>query len=177
MGDKVAVLTNLNFFGINLGVVPSLTNITIEWFIPLAAGGFALVFCLINNKLSPGAMTQSSRANRGMTVFTVLLSLYFAFVMPAGVGLYWAVGNLFAIAITFIFEFIYSPRKVARSAVIYLDSKQKTAAELRDEKAQKKVLSTREKGYVARFKQAEKELVFYALSSGQYKFYKNIIES
>jgi len=40
------------FFGINLGVVPSLTNITIEWLIPLAAGGFALIFCLINNRLS-----------------------------------------------------------------------------------------------------------------------------
>jgi YidC/Oxa1 family membrane protein insertase len=168
--------TNLNFMGINLGIVPSLANITIEWFVPLAAGLFSLIFCLVNNKLSPGAMTQSKQANMGMTAFTVLLSLYFAFVMPAGVGLYWAVGNLFGIVMTLLFELIYSPRKVATEAVAYLDSKKKTSAEVKKEKAQKKLLSMREKTDVGRFRQAEKELVFYALNGGQYKYYKNIIE-
>ena len=168
--------TNLNFIGINLGIVPSLTNITIEWLIPLAAGGFALIFCLINNKISPGAMTQSPKTNRGMTIFTVLLSLYFAFVTPAGVGLYWAVGNLFGIVISLTFELIYSPRKVAKEAVDYLKSKKKTSAEIKEEKDQKKILSIREKEDAERFKHAKKDLVIYALSGGQYKFYKNTIE-
>ena len=168
--------TNLNFMGINLGIVPSLTTITVEWLIPLAAGGFALIFCLINNKLSPGAMTQSQRANRGMTIFTVLLSLYFAFVTPAGVGLYWAVGNLFGIAMTLILVSIYNPRKVAKEAVDYLDSKKKTIAEIKIERKRKKALSIREKEDAGRFKLAKKELVIYALSGGQYKFYKNTID-
>ena len=168
--------TDLSFLGMNLGVVPSLTHVTIEWLIPISAAVFSLIFCLVNNRLSPGAMTQSKQANTGMTVFTVLLSLYFAFVMPAGVGLYWAVGNLFGIVVTLLLEWIYSPRKVAKEAVVYLESKKKTHAELKVENAHKKELSLREKEDVRRFKEAEKELVFYALNGGQYKFYKNIIE-
>lgn len=168
--------TNLNFMGINLGIVPSLTTVTIEWLVPLAAGVFSLIFCLVNNKLSPGALTQSNKANMGMTIFTVLISLYFAFVMPAGVGLYWAIGNLFGIVMTLILELIYSPRKVAKEAMAYLDSKKKSSATIKEEKVVKKGLSIREKEDANRFKQAEKELVFYAISGGQYKFYKNIIE-
>lgn len=168
--------TNLNFMGINLGIVPRLTTVTIEWLVPLAAGIFSLIFCLVNNKLSPGALTQSTQANMGMTIFTVLLSLYFAFVMPAGVGLYWALGNLFGIVMTLILELVYSPRKVAKEAMTFLDSKKKTSATIKEEKALKKVLSMREKVDAGRFKRAEKELVIYAISGGQYKFYKTIID-
>ena len=168
--------TNLNFIGINLGIVPSLTQLTIEWLVPVSAGVFSLIFCLVNNRLSPGAITQSRRANLGMTIFTVLLSLYFAFVMPAGVGLYWAVGNLFGTVMTLLLELIYSPRKVAKEAVAYLNSKEKTVVEVQEERIRKKELRIREQEDIKRFKQAEKELVFYALSGGQYKFYQNIIE-
>ena len=168
--------TSLSFIGINLGIVPSLTNVTIEWLIPLAAGGFALIFCLLNNKISPGAMTQSLRANMGMTIFTVLLSLYFAFVTPAGVGLYWAVGNLFGIVTSLTLNLLYNPKRVAPEAVAYINSKKKTAPELKEEKSLKKDLSLREKEDALRFKQADKEFVVYALSGGQYRYYKNVIE-
>ena len=57
------VNTDLSFMGMNLGIVPSLRVITIEWLIPLSAAIFSLIFCLVNNKLSPGAMTQSKQAN------------------------------------------------------------------------------------------------------------------
>lgn len=168
--------TDLTFLGMNLGVIPSITNITIETLIPISAGVFALIFCLVNNKLSPGAMTQSNQANMGMTVFTVLLSIYFALVMPAGIGLYWGIGNLFGTFMTLILELIYSPRKVVPESVAYLISKKKTNAELKEVNAKKKILSDREKSNIEKFKKADKELVFYALHGGQYKFYKNIIE-
>ena len=168
--------TSLNFLGMNLGIVPSLTHITIEWLIPISATAFALLFCLVSVKLSPGSMTNTRNANIGTTIFTVLLSLYFAFTLPAGVGMYWAVGNLFALIITFILELIYSPRKVVPEAIAYLKTKQKTGAELKAEKAQKNQLREREKADIARFKQADKELVLYALHGGHYKYYKNIVD-
>ena len=170
------IQTDLTFLGMDLGAVPSLTNVTIEWLIPIFAAVFSLVFCLVNIRLSPGAMTQSRQANMGMIIFTVLLSVYFAFVMPAGVGLYWAVGNLFGTVMTLLLELIYSPRKVAKEAVVYLESKKKSNAQLRVENEQKRTLSKWSKEDAQRFKETEKELVFYALNGGQYKFYKNIIE-
>ena len=168
--------TNLNFLGINLGIVPRLTTITIQWLVPLFAGIFSLIFCLINNQLSPGALTQSQRTNLSMTAFTVGLSLYFAFVMPAGVGLYWAAGNLFGIVVTLILELIYSPRQVAKEAMAYLQAKQKSASMAKAEKLDKKALALREKVATKAFKQANKDFVIYALNGGQYKYYRNIIE-
>jgi len=168
--------TSLSFFGMDLGVVPSLTNITIEWLIPISAAIFSLVFCLVSIKISPGSMTNNWQSNLGTTVFTVLLSVYFAFIMPAGVGMYWAVGNLFGLVVVFIFELIYSPRKIVPEAIAYLKSKKKTGLELKEENAKKKELKIREKTDVARFSKAKKELVVYAIHGGQYKFYKNVIE-
>ena len=173
---ELIATTNLNFLGMNLGIVPSLTNITIEWLIPVSAGIFALVFCLVNAKLSPGSMTQSRKANLNLTIFTVLLALYFAFTLPASVGMYWAVGNLFGTGVTLFLELIYSPRKIVPEAVAYLQSKQKKGALLKAENAKERELKAREKIDINRFKQADKELVFYALHSGHYKYYKNIIE-
>jgi len=43
---------------------------------------------------------------------------------------------------TYIFKFFYSPRKVAKEAVFYLDSKKKTATEIREERDRNKVGSS-----------------------------------
>ena len=60
-------------------------------------------------------------------------------------------------------ELIYSPRKVAKDEVAYLNSKKKKSTEIKEEKAQKEVLALLEKADARRFRAAEKELVFYAL--------------
>ena len=180
-GDAPATLnliinTNLSFLGMDLGVIPSLRNPSIELIIPLLSGIFAWVFCAVQNKISPGALTQSDRANMGMTIFTVLLSVYFSLVMPAGVGLYWAAGNLFGIVVTIILDVFHSPKKLAAEAIEHLEANRKTPAELKAEKQRQKALAAREKIDAPRFAAAKKQLVFYAISGGQYKFYKNIIE-
>lgn len=167
---------DLLFAGLNLGVVPSFADPSVALLVPFISGLAALIFCLVQNAISPGAMTQSSRANMGMTLFTVALSLYFALVMPVGVGLYWTACNLVGIAVVMILRALYDPRKLAGEAVAKIEASKKTRAELREERARAKELRAREKQDVARFITAEKRLTFYALSGGQYKFYKNIIE-
>jgi len=129
----------------------------------------------VQNKISPGALTQSPRANMGMTIFTVGLSLYFAFVMPAGVGLYWALGNFFGMVVTLILNVTHGSRKLAGDALDYMEANRQTPAELKKEREVKRQLSIRSKADATRFARADKELVFYALSGGQYKFYKNTI--
>ncbi|MCL2559336.1 MAG: membrane protein insertase YidC [Turicibacter sp.] len=176
--EIVTVMTDIDmtFFGIDLGATPSLRTPSILWVIPALAGTLALIFCLVQNKISPGALTQSPRANLGMTIFTVSLSLYFAFVMPAGVGLYWALGNFFGMVVTIILNITHGSRKLAGDALDYMEANRLTPTEVKQEKQLKKKLTARSKTDAARFARAEKELVFYALSGGQYKFYQNTIE-
>ena len=168
--------TELIFMGLNLGVVPSFRNPSIELLVPVMSGIVAFVFCLVQNAISPGALSQSRRTNIGLTIFTVALSLYFAFALPVGVGLYWTVGNFTAIGVVLLLNLIYPPKKLAAEALAFLKTMQKTKEQLQEEKRIKKELCEREKVDAARFRTAKKQVVFYAISSGQYKFYKTIID-
>jgi len=170
------VNTNLNFIVFDLGRVPSFTSPSIELIIPAFAGLAALVFCLVQNAISPGALSQSARTNLFLTVFTVGLSLYFALVMPVGVGIYWGVTNFAGIGVVVALYLMYNPRKMASEAFAYIKANRKTPEEIKAEREENKALKTREKSDAAKFIAAKKRLVFYALTSGQYKYYKTIIE-
>ena len=167
---------DLYFLGLNMGEIPSITRPSMIWLIPLLSGITAIFFCLVQMKLSPGALGQGAGTNNGLTIFTVVFSVYFAFVTPAGVGLYWTAGNVFGIAILLILNVMYNPWKLAGDAINKIKATQKTPTEKKEERIKSKALKIREKVDADRFMKAEKRLVFYALTSGQYKFYKNIIE-
>ena len=169
-------LLDLRFLGLNLGATPSFANPSPELVIILLSGLAALSFCLVQNKISPGALSQSQCTNRGLTIFTVALSLYFAAALPVGVGLYWTVGNFAAIGVVLLLNRLYPPRKLAAEALAHVQANRKTPEQLREERQEKKRLAEWGKRDAARFNAAKKQLVFYALTGGQYKFYKNIIE-
>jgi len=168
--------TDLHFLNLNLGEVPSITKPSLVLLIPLLSGITSLIFCLVQNVSSPGALGQSKGTKLGFTIFTVTFSFYFAFVTPAGVGLYWTTGNILGIAVLFVLNFLYSPQKLAGDALEKIKASRKTSAQLREERAFNKIILAREKQDAARFRAAKKQLVFYALIGGQYKYYKNIIE-
>jgi len=178
-GERIFYLilgTELRFLGLNLGISPSFVNPSPELIIILLSGIAALSFCLVQNTISPGALSQGRRTGLGLTIFTVGLSLYFAFALPVGVGLYWTVGNFAAIGVVLLLNLLYPPKKLALEALVYLRKTRKTTEQLQVDKRLKKELREREKTDTARFKAAKKQVVFYALSGGQYKFYKTIID-
>ena len=168
--------TDLRFLGVDLGVVPSLSNPSVELIMPVLSGLAALVFSLVQNAISPGALSQGKKTNMGLIIFTVSLSVYFAAVTPAGVGLYWTVGNLFAIAVVAALYHMYNPHKLAAESLAMIRAERKTPAEAKAERERNKELKAREKADAVRFMAAKKQLVFYAISGGQYKYYKTIIE-
>ena len=174
--ESVHAYLELSFLGFNLGVVPSIMRPSIELLVPLASGLVALAFCMVQNAISPGALSQSRCTYIGLTIFTVGLSLYFAFALPVGVGLYWTVGNFTAIGVVMLLNLIYPPKKLAAEALAYLEATRKTPEQLREDKLLEKDLRKRERADAARFKTAKKQVVFYAISGGQYKFYKTIID-
>ena len=179
-GNEAALLqvrgAELEFLGLNLAMIPSFANPSIELIIIPLSGIVALAFCLVQNAISPGALSQSRNTNIGLTVFTVCISLYFAWALPVGVGIYWTVGNIAAIGVVFTLNAIYPPRKLAKDALEFLEGTRKTKEELLDEKVSNKELKTREKAYVRLFSKAKKQIVFYALTGGQYRYYKTILD-
>ena len=167
---------NMQFLGFDLGALPSLRNPSILLFVPVLSGVTAWIFCMFQNALSLGALSQSKKTNMGLTIFTVVFSAYFALVTPVGVGVYWSVSNILSIGVLLLLERWYSPKKLAAEALVHMEETRKSPEEMQREKEQKKRLSAREKQNAARFRAAKKELVFYALSGGQYKYYQNTID-
>ena len=168
--------TDLNFLGLNLGMTPSFAVISPEMSIPVISGLAALALCLTQSAISPGALSQGAGTNWGLTIFTVALTLYFTFVTPVGVGVYWTTKNLLGIVILPILNSLWNPDKLAGEALIYIRTTRKTSAQMHEERLRNKALRIREKRDVASFCTANKQLVFYAITGGQYKYCKNIIE-
>jgi len=170
-----AGVIDMNFLGINIGLTPSFAH-PVLMLIPLLSGLTALAFCLFQNAYSPGALPQSRKTNMVMTLLTVAFSVYFAWVLPASVGIYWIIGNILGVAVTLLLEALFSPRKLAPEAYEHILSTKKMKSEVKAEREQTKRLTARARKDISQFNAAKKELVFYALSSGQYKYYKNTID-
>ena len=96
-------LINFDFFGFNLSVTPTLQYISEHWIyvlIPIVAGGTTFLVSHISNKMSGMASQENNPTASSMKVMNYLFPLmtaWFAVTLPAGLGLYWTVSNLFQI--------------------------------------------------------------------------------
>lgn len=168
-------LIDMGFFGINLARAPGFSA-PLSMLVPALSGLTSALSSACMNRLSPGALTQSERTNLGFGAFTAAFSVYFALVTPAAVGVYWIAGNLLAVFSTLAFERLFSPRRLAPEAYARIKAGAKTKQQRRAESEKKKELARRSRAGARAFALADKELVFYALSGGQYKFYRSTIE-
>ncbi|MDF2859333.1 MAG: preprotein translocase YidC subunit, partial [Neobacillus sp.] len=166
-----------SFMGLDLSLVPTLlTSLVI---IPILSTISAFVLCLIQNKENVLQQEQGAWSKWGMTVFLVLFSLYFTFVVPAGVGIYWICSNVFAIVQIYILNWIYNPKKYIDYE--YLAASKEANRILMESKKLKKLeekeFAPREKADYKRFLDTEgKRLVFYSERSGFYKYFENVIK-
>lgn len=166
-----------SFMGLDLSLVPTLTTGLV--IIPILSTISAFALCLIQNKENVLQQEQGAWSKWGMTVFLVLFSLYFTFVVPAGVGVYWICSNVFAIAQIYILNWIYNPKKYIDYG--YLAASKKANRLLQEAKKLKRIeekkFAPREKKDYKRFLNTEgKRVVFYSERSGFYKYFKNVIE-
>ena len=168
--------TDLRFMGLDLGAVPSIANPSIELAVPFVATIAVLAMCLLQCKISPGAISQGIKTNLIFITSTVAFSIYFTSVTPTGFGVYWAIKSLLGIASLLLLNVMYNPRKLAGDAIEEIKKYRKTPEELKKERIRNKELSVWEKRDIGRFREAKKQLVFYALTAGQYKYYKEVID-
>ncbi len=108
--DIITQIQNFDYtlFGLYLGAIPTWNSILV--IIPILSGVTALATTLVSMKLTPG-MDQQKGAMKYMMYLMPVMSLWIAFSVPCGVGIYWIISNLFAIVQTIILNTFYSPAK------------------------------------------------------------------
>jgi len=108
--EEQGVGLNMIFLGLDLGVIPSQTG-GVSIIVPLMAALSAWLMCHIQNKVNV-LQAEQTKVNQITTLLiSVGLSLYLGFFVPAGVGLYWTVGNLLSILQLFLLNIWINPKK------------------------------------------------------------------
>ena len=163
-----------HFCGIDLSEVPKLAAEPLV-LIPILAGLSALIMCIVQNRINVLQIEQSPLAQWGLTAFMIAFSTYFAFLVPAGVGLYWIFGNLFSIPVMYLCNIVYNPKKyIDYDTLNLLKERAKKDREVNKKNTK---LSRRYYKELCRGNNLQKmRLMFYSEGSGFYKYFENIIE-
>ncbi|MCL2819414.1 MAG: membrane protein insertase YidC [Oscillospiraceae bacterium] len=165
LGDDV----NRFFFGADMFALPE------NFLIPALAILSTLLLCIVQNKYNVISREQGFIGKWGVSVFLVIFTGWFVFVVPSGVGLYWTYSNAAGIIVLAICNMIYNPAK-------FIDYEnrsvkhRKTADEKKADRLKRKQEKEREKTDMQRFFSEEKELVFYSEASGFYKYFSFFID-
>ena len=163
---------DMNFCGFNLGLTPSFSGNYELLLVPLLAGLSAWLLCFAQNKINVLQIAQNNAMKIATSVIMIAFSVYFCFLVPAGVGLYWIFGNLFAIPSMVLCNVVIPPKKYIDYDYL-LKSKEQM---LLKEKEHKKY-SKREKADYKRFFSVENmQLMIYSESNGFYKYYAGMID-
>lgn len=161
-----------NLLGFDLGVKPTFSGNYIQLLIPVLAGLSAWIMCVVQNRINILQITAGNFNKYGMTVFMILFSTYFAYLVPAGVGIYWTLGNLFAIPAMVLTNVVVPPKKHIDFEYLRRTQEKKKQREEIYKKYHKK-----EKEDYKRFcSEKNMKLMFYSEQNGFYKYYAGIID-
>ncbi len=172
---------DMHFLGIELGTVPKLTQLfSLLGLVPVFSCLSTFALCWAQNRDNVLQREQSFWSQWGVSLFTVAFSTYFTFLVPAGVGIYWIVSNIFAIGNLYLMNLLYPPKKFIDYEA--LEESKRDLQEIRAREAvQKKKLEPykqKEKADYDRFLKGKnpKRLVFYSEGGGFYKYFRGMIE-
>lgn len=107
-------------FGLDLSVTPNYKEPGIIWIIPILAFVTAMASSLYmyarQRKQNP---TMAKNPTMGcMTFMSPMMSLWFTFMFPAGVGFYWIISNILSFIQQVVLTNIYSPKKVLAQQMV-----------------------------------------------------------
>ena len=122
-GFDFSKLINLDFnsFGLNLGEIPnwriwqtlSLTDKTAMWqgiglfLIPFVSALLSYLTMKVGQLYQPQQDSQTQASMKSMGIMMPLMSVWFCFIMPAVMGIYWIANSLFGMARDYILTKIY----------------------------------------------------------------------
>lgn len=96
-------IVNFKFFMFDLSVTPSFSYIAEHYeyiLIPLLAGGTTYLVSTLSSKMTGNNAQNNDAANSMKTMNAIFpfMTAWFAITLPAGLGIYWTISNLFQIA-------------------------------------------------------------------------------
>lgn len=101
-----------SFFGLGLGVVPKFKVFNKYWLIPILSGLTSLASSLITQAQQKKTNPAATAPGMGCTMLLMpVTSVYFTFLFPCGIGVYWITSNVVATVQTLIMKKIYTPQK------------------------------------------------------------------
>ncbi len=115
ISDKI-MQVDFHFLGIDLAATPSFKVLNLLWLIPILSGLTAFLYSFISQKLNKSISgnvqnPQTQSMNGMMYIMMPAMSVYFGFILPAGLGIYWISNNLLMIAQEYILtRLLYKPQ-------------------------------------------------------------------
>lgn len=163
-----------NFLGLSLVETPVFWTPSLIW--PLLSGLSALGLALYQNKCYILQQGQGPWRKGIMAAFLTAFSFFFAAVLPGGVGLYWTAGNLLSIGVLALSNRIYDPApyvaNMRRRIKPPLSREERVRARTLKRAMRRKQKEDRRRFY----RQADKDLVFYAEARGFYKYFFGFVD-
>ncbi len=113
-------MINFNFLGINLGDTPNMSIINLLWIIPVLAAVTTYLSTKVMSSVSGNQNANDSAAStmKTMNMIFPFMTAWFAFSMPAGVGLYWILGNIIQIPQQILLNRYFNAKKAGNPLVI-----------------------------------------------------------
>ncbi|MDP4152698.1 MAG: YidC/Oxa1 family membrane protein insertase [Bacillota bacterium] len=132
-------IINLNFLGFNLGDSPNFHS-PYTLIIPILAGLTAYLSGVVSQASSKyvSAGAQANSTMKMMNITMPLVSLWFTYQVPIGVGIYWSISSLMAAFQTLLLNKLYSPAKAAADAQAELQRAVEARKRRKAEQAAKK---------------------------------------
>lgn len=87
---------DFSFLGLNLAQTPSITNPSIIWIIPILSGATAFLSSYVMQKMQGTQNSAAAGQMKMLNIMMPLMSLYFGFILPGAIGIYWIFNNIFA---------------------------------------------------------------------------------
>ncbi|MGI6773361.1 MAG: YidC/Oxa1 family membrane protein insertase [Acutalibacteraceae bacterium] len=108
------------FMGIYLADAPKFSVFNVLWLIPILAGVTSVMstlFMLIKQRKTNPAMANPASSGC-MALMPVAMSVYFTFLFPAGVGVYWIISNILQFIQQVILSYTHNPHKLVSSILV-----------------------------------------------------------
>lgn len=170
---------NTCFLGVDLTWIASEMAV-IYILIPIVTGISALVLALVQNRLNPLQREQNAGMQWGTMAFSVGISLFLGYYVPAGVALYWIASNLMTIVQQLVLNKLIDPRNVVDYELLEESRKElqnlMNLGESGDSKEDKALKKREKEDFKRFFSIVNKHLVFYSESNGFYKYFGPVLE-
>ena len=101
---------NMSLFTLSLALLP-IKRLGVTLIFPALAAGSSWLLCYTQNKSQVLQAEQSNWNKYGVMAFSVALSLYLGFGVPAGIAYYWTLSNLAAILQMYLLNIAINPKK------------------------------------------------------------------